>query len=161
MGSSNTAVSVQKRKALQTEFDELNHMLTHQPPSAWAKREKKYHDDKKAWDSQAADLKRKMKRLQDEVQVLKDNNRAVVLQEQVQVHASFIANGPRECCANATHGSGASALMLHGFCRTWRPCSMLQGKSVQRPEVHLRKLHLPLKSWRKTTQNSRRPMMNR
>ena len=38
---------LQKHGALQTEFDELNHMLTHQPPSAWAKREKKYHDDKK------------------------------------------------------------------------------------------------------------------
>lgn len=81
----NVSVFVQKRNALQSEFDELNHMLTHQPPSAWAKREKKYHDDKKTWDAQAADLKRKMKRLQDEVQVLKDNNRAVVLQEQVQV----------------------------------------------------------------------------
>lgn len=81
----NARVFMQKRNALQSEFDELNHMLTHQPPSAWAKREKKYHDDKKTWDAQAADLKRKMKRLQDEVQVLKDNNRAVVLQEQVQV----------------------------------------------------------------------------
>lgn len=40
---------VQKHGALQKEFDELNHMLTHQPPSAWAKREKKYHDDKKVW----------------------------------------------------------------------------------------------------------------
>jgi hypothetical protein len=76
---------LQKHKALQTEFNELNHMLTHQPPSAWAKREKKYHDDKKAWDSAEKNLKDKMKRLQDEVQVLKDNNRAVVLQEQLSV----------------------------------------------------------------------------
>ena len=75
---------LQKHTALQTEFDELNHMLTHQPPSAWAKREKKYHDDKKAWDQKEAEMRGKTKRLQDEVQMLKDNNRAVVLQEQVK-----------------------------------------------------------------------------
>lgn len=63
-------------------------MLTHQPPSAWAKREKKYHDDKKAWDSAQAELAGKVKRLNDEVRTLKDNNRAVILQEQLQVKRS-------------------------------------------------------------------------
>lgn len=77
--------AVQKKDALQAEFDELNHMLTHQPPSAWAKREKKYHDDKKLWDSQQAELTGKVKRLKEEVTTLKDNNRAVILQEQLQV----------------------------------------------------------------------------
>ena len=76
---------LQKKDALQTEFDELNHMLTHQPPSAWAKREKKYHDDKKLWDSAQAELTGKVKRLNEEVKTLKDNNRAVILQEQLQV----------------------------------------------------------------------------
>lgn len=85
--------SLQRRDALQTEFNELNHMLTHQPPSAWAKREKKYHDDKKAWDAAQAELNGKVKRLQGEVTTLKDNNRAVVLQEQVQVG--------RLCCREA------------------------------------------------------------
>jgi hypothetical protein len=79
---------VQKHAALQTEFDALNHMLTHQPPSAWAKREKKYHDDKKAWDMKEAEMTGKSKRLLEEVQMLKDNNRAVVLQEQVKVGPS-------------------------------------------------------------------------
>jgi hypothetical protein len=74
-------------------------MLTHQPPSAWAKREKKYHDDKKAWDAAQAELNGKVKRLQDEVRTLKDNNRAVVLQEQVQV-------------CNATTGSGQCVCAL-------------------------------------------------
>jgi hypothetical protein len=103
---------LQKYQALQTEFDELNHMLTHQPPSAWAKREKKYHDDKKAWDLEAAELRGKTKRLQDEVQTLKDNNRAVVLQEQVMVsplpfslaYSAKIAAGP-----------GASETVLNDF----------------------------------------------
>jgi hypothetical protein len=75
----------QKNGALQTEFDALNYMLTHQPPSAWAKREKKYHDDKKAWDERETELKKKMKRLNDEVKLLKDSERATRLQERVTV----------------------------------------------------------------------------
>lgn len=101
---------VQKHASLQTEFDALNHMLTHQPPSAWAKREKKYHDDKKAWDSQAAEMRSKTKRLQDEVQTLKDSNRAVVLQEQVTVRANT------RCSATRVSARGRSAPRTRAAC---------------------------------------------
>ena len=37
------------------------------------------------WEQQEAELRGKARRLQDEVRQLKDNNRAVVLQEQVTV----------------------------------------------------------------------------
>lgn len=79
--------ALQKVSDLQKEFDALNHMLTHQPPSAWAKREKKYHDDKKAWDVGEIEFKKRIKRLQDEIVVLKDDKRLVKLQETNKVCA--------------------------------------------------------------------------
>ena len=56
-------------------------MLTHQPPSAWAKREKKYHDDKKAWDETQAEWTKQKGRMMKEIGELKADNRLVMLSE--------------------------------------------------------------------------------
>lgn len=56
-------------------------MLTHQPPSAWAKREKKYHDDKKLWDEKEAEFRKQKGRLVKEIAELKADNRLMKLHD--------------------------------------------------------------------------------
>ena len=49
------------------------------------------------WEQQEAELRGKARRLQDEVRQLKDNNRAVVLQEQVTVRRCSVVKLPVAC----------------------------------------------------------------